>query len=307
MNYFIIDDDPAIRAMLTEIIEDEDLGTVVGEAEDGSLVDNGLLTLKKVNVVLIDLLMPIRDGIETIQALADGFQGKFVMISQIEAKELIGEAYSLGAEYYITKPLNHREITSILKKVNERVLLEQSIRGIQESLSLFTGHPQSAFIPFPHSKSIMEAGRSLITDLGMIGEGGSEDLLKIITFLQKEKERLGSAYAFPSLKDIFASIAAKKLGAQAKEAEILKEMKASEQRVRRALYQALIHIASLGLTDYTNPKFEAYASTFFDFSEVRKKMLELEDKSKTANSQSRINMKKFIQALFMEATKLTDS
>ncbi|MGM7724783.1 response regulator [Metabacillus sp. Hm71] len=307
MNYFIIDDDPAIRAMLTEIIEDEDLGTVVGEAEDGSLVDNGLLTLKKVNVVLIDLLMPIRDGIETIQALADGFQGKFVMISQIEAKELIGEAYSLGAEYYITKPLNHREITSILKKVNERVLLEQSIRGIQESLSLFTGHPQSAFIPFSHSKSIMEAGRSLITDLGMIGEGGSEDLLKIITFLQKEKERLGSAYAFPSLKDIFASIAAEKLGAQAKEAEILKEMKASEQRVRRALYQALIHIASLGLTDYTNPKFEAYASTFFDFSEVRKKMLELEDKSKTANSQSRINMKKFIQALFMEATKLTDS
>lgn len=41
MNYFIIDDDPAIRAMLTDLIEDEDLGKVVGEAEDGSLVDNG--------------------------------------------------------------------------------------------------------------------------------------------------------------------------------------------------------------------------------------------------------------------------
>lgn len=53
MNYFIIDDDPAIRAMLTDMIEDEDLGKVVGEAEDGSLVDNGLLALKKVEVVLI--------------------------------------------------------------------------------------------------------------------------------------------------------------------------------------------------------------------------------------------------------------
>jgi two-component system response regulator YcbB len=306
MNYFIIDDDIAIRAMLIEMIEDEDLGNVVGEAEDGSLVDNGLLSLKKADVVLIDLLMPIRDGIETIRALADGFQGKFVMISQVETKELIGEAYRLGAEYYITKPLNHLEIACILKKVNKQVLLEQSMRGIQESLNLFTGQPQSPFVSSYHTKNIIEAGRPLISDLGMIGEGGSEDLLKILEFLQNEKQRLGSAYTFPSLKEIFAGIAAEKLGDQAKEADILKEMKASEQRVRRALYQSLIHIASLGLTDYANPKFEAYSSTFFEFSEVRKKMLVLDDKSEKASNQSRINMKKFIQALFMEARQLVE-
>ncbi|RRN73963.1 response regulator [Peribacillus simplex] len=303
MNYFIIDDDPAIREMLTEMIEDEDLGKVVGEAEDGSLVNNSLLFLKKADVVLIDLLMPIRDGIETIRALADGFQGKFVMISQVEAKDLIGEAYKLGAEYYITKPLNQVEISYILKKVNKRVLVDQSIQGIQQSLNLFTA-PKSTFVPPSHTKNIMEAGRSLISDLGMIGEVGSEDLLNILRFLQNEKQRLGSAYTFPYLKEIFAGIAVEKLGDQAGEAEIQKEMKASEQRVRRALHQALIHIASLGLTDYLNPKFEAYSSTFFDFSEVRKKMLELEDKSKKVSNQSRNNLKKFIQVLFMEARQM---
>ncbi|MDF9759774.1 two-component system response regulator YcbB [Peribacillus simplex] len=303
MNYFIIDDDPAIRGMLTEMIEDEDLGKVVGEAEDGSLVNNGLLFLKKADVVLIDLLMPIRDGIETIRALADGFQGKFVMISQVEAKDLIGEAYKLGAEYYITKPLNQVEISCILKKVNKRVLVDQSIQDIQQSLNLFTA-PKSTFVSPPHTKNIMEAGRSLISDLGMIGEVGSEDLLNILGFLQNEKQRLGSAYTFPYLKEIFAGIAVEKLGDQAGEAEIQKEMKASEQRVRRALHQALIHIASLGLTDYLNPKFEAYSSTFFDFSEVRKKMLELEDKSKKVSNQSRNNLKKFIQVLFMEARQM---
>ncbi|USK74090.1 response regulator [Peribacillus frigoritolerans] len=302
MNYFIIDDDPAIRGMLTEIIEDEDLGKVVGEAEDGALVNNGLLLLKKADVVLIDLLMPLRDGIETIRSLADGFQGRFVMISQVESKELIGEAYRSGAEYYITKPLNQVEISCILNKVNERILVDQSIQGIQKSLNVFTDRPKSSK-PFP-TKNIMEAGRSLISDLGMIGEGGSEDLLNILGFLQNEKQRLGPAYTFPYLKEIFAGIAAEKLGNQAKEAEIQKEMKASEQRVRRALNQALIHIASLGLTDYMNPKFEAYSSTFFDFSEVRKKMLELEDKSKKVSSQSRNNMKKFIQVLFMEARQM---
>lgn len=302
MNYFIIDDDPAIRGMLTEIIEDEDLGKVVGEAEDGALVNNGLLFLKKADVVLIDLLMPLRDGIETIRSLADGFQGRFVMISQVETKEMIGEAYRLGAEYYITKPLNQVEISCILHKVNERILVDQSIQGIQRSLNVFTDRPKSS--KTFHTKNIMEAGRSLISDLGMIGEGGSEDLLNILGFLQNEKQRLGPAYSFPYLKEIFAGIAAEKLGNEAKEAEIQKEMKASEQRVRRALNQALIHIASLGLTDYMNPKFEAYSSTFFDFSEVRKKMLELEDKSKKVSSQSRNNMKKFIQVLFMEARQM---
>ncbi|MEV5037808.1 response regulator [Peribacillus frigoritolerans] len=302
MNYFIIDDDPAIRGMLTEIIEDEDLGKVVGEAEDGALVNNGLLFLKKADVVLIDLLMPLRDGIETIRSLADGFQGRFVMISQVETKEMIGEAYRLGAEYYITKPLNQVEISCILNKVNERILVDQSIKGIQKSLNVFTDRPKSS--KTFQTKNIMEAGRSLISDLGMIGEGGSEDLLNILGFLQNEKQRLGPAYSFPYLKEIFGGIAAEKLGDQAKEAEIQKEMKASEQRVRRALNQALIHIASLGLTDYMNPKFEAYSSTFFDFSEVRKKMLELEDKSKKVSSQSRNNMKKFIQVLFMEARQM---
>jgi two-component system response regulator YcbB len=306
MNYFIVDDDPAIRAMLRDMIEDEDLGDVVGEAEDGSFVDNGLLSLKKVDIVLIDLLMPIRDGIETIRALTNEFQGKFVMISQVETKEMIGEAYQLGTEYYITKPLNHLEITGILKKVNKQLLMEQSIRSIQQSLNLFTGHPQSSFVSSSPTKNIMEAGRSVISDLGMIGESGSEDLLKILGFLQNEKQRLGSAYRFPPLKEIFAGISAEKLGFQAKEADIQKEIKAAEQRVRRALYQALIHIASLGLTDYANPKFETYSSTFFDFTEVRKKMLELDDKSNKANNQSRINMKKFIQALFMEARELVE-
>lgn len=88
--------------------------------------------------------MPLRDGIETIRSLADGFQGRFVMISQVESKELIGEAYRLGAEYYITKPLNQVEISCILNKVNERILVDQSIQGIQKSLNVFTDRPKSS-------------------------------------------------------------------------------------------------------------------------------------------------------------------
>ncbi len=39
--------------------------------------------------------MPMRDGIETVRHIASTFTGKIIMISQVESKQLIGEAYTL--------------------------------------------------------------------------------------------------------------------------------------------------------------------------------------------------------------------
>lgn len=135
MRFFIADDDRAIRSILKQMIEDEDLGEVVGEAEDGSQIEGHYLHFKQVDILLIDLLMPGRDGIETIRHLQGSYNGKAVMISQVEAKEMVGEAYSLGIEYFIHKPINKIEIVTVLRKVKERIELETSIGDIQHSLS----------------------------------------------------------------------------------------------------------------------------------------------------------------------------
>ena len=47
MRFFIVDDDISIRTMLHHIIEDEELGTLAGEAADGAEVNSELLELKK--------------------------------------------------------------------------------------------------------------------------------------------------------------------------------------------------------------------------------------------------------------------
>ena len=67
MKFYIVDDDEVHRLMLARIIEDEDLGEIIGEAEDGSMLDKNLMILKYVDILFIDLLMPVRDGIETIR------------------------------------------------------------------------------------------------------------------------------------------------------------------------------------------------------------------------------------------------
>lgn len=50
------------------------------------------------------------------------------MVSQVESKELIAEAYSLGVEYYIIKPINRIEVLTVVRKVIERIRLEKSIK-----------------------------------------------------------------------------------------------------------------------------------------------------------------------------------
>ncbi|WP_028399431.1 response regulator [Ectobacillus panaciterrae] len=305
MHFYITDDDEVFRSMLSQIIEDEELGEIVGEAEDGSFVDEHTLAIKHVDILFIDLLMPIRDGIETIRSIMPSFKGKIIMVSQVESKELIGEAYSLGIEYYITKPLNRIEVLSVVQKVMERIRLERSIQDIQKSLSnVFDWNPAKEQKPSSEEKKITDWGQVLLSELGIAGENGSKDLLDIIDYLYHYETEREFEMGFPTLKDIFTHISLRKLGTAASQDEIDRERKASEQRVRRAIYQSLNHLASLGLTDFANPKFENYAPKFFDFTTVRQRMTELKQASLTSTTHTRINAKKFIQVLYFEAKQL---
>lgn len=305
MRFFIVDDDEAICTMLTEIIEDYDLGSVIGTLSNGSTIDKTLLTIKKIDILIIDLLMPIRDGIETIRSLGRDLATKIIMLSQVEDKDMIAEAYSLGVEYYITKPINRLEVIKIIEKVIENIKLQKSIYDIKKTLNILDYEKKDFKTNVPvEKKSIITSGKFLLSELGIIGENGSSDLLSMLEYIYNYEGKTDIKDDFPALKDIFTNIALKKLGAEALPAQITKEVKASEQRVRRAISQSLTHLASLGLMDYSNEKFEEYSSRFFDFTEIRKKMLELENNTKLSESKVRINMKKFVKVLYMEAKKI---
>ncbi|MEY9865510.1 two-component system response regulator YcbB [Peribacillus sp. B2I2] len=306
MRFFITDDDCAIRSNLSQIIENEDLGEVVEEAEDGSLLEGHILNLKQIDILFIDLLMPIRDGIETLRHIKNTFNGKIIMISQVESKELIGEAYSLGIDYYITKPINRIEILTVIRKVMERIHLERSITNIQASLNsvLSFEQPKVAKSNNFNENSIKEVGEFLLSELGIVGENGAKDLMEMLQYLFMYERTFTFKQHFPTLKDIFVEITKKKLGTSAVQADINREIKAAEQRIRRTINQSLNHFASLGLTDFSNPKFENYASKFFDFTVVRQKMKELQNDSTILLTPTRVNTKKFIQVFYFEAKRL---
>lgn len=299
MNFFIVDDDDAIRSMLREIIEDNNLGNVVGEAKNGISIKSSLLNSKNIHVLIIDLLMPIKDGLQIMSELSSSFKGKFIMISQVEDKEMIGKAYSLGVQYYITKPLNRIEVVEVIKRVISNIKLEKSINHIQDTINFLKTGTQNKF---PESKTIAEYSASILSKLGIIGESGSNDLISMVKYIYSRENHIPSEKFFPPLKELFTHAAEEKLGEKSNVPIIKKEVRASQQRIRRAVMQALNYIASLGLTDYSNPKFEKYAAEYFDFTEVRKKMLELQ-KNTPSSTPVHINVKKFIKVLYLESKK----
>lgn len=299
LKFYLVDDDPAVRKMISRIIRESGLGEVTGESDDGAQTSRE--DIRDAQIVIIDLLMPGRDGIETVKALREeGYEGRFIMISQVENKEMIGEAYQQGVDTFIQKPINRLEVLAVLRRVSDHLLLEKSMQTIRQSLSLL----ETSGIADPKGKtaerkekSIEEQARSLLPLLGIAGEAGASDLIHIVGWLKEQEQDGNMLPDLPPLKTIYEQVAKK--NSQHPDASMLKDVRALEQRVRRLALQSLTHLSSLGLNDYGNPTFEYFASRLFDFQEVRNRMRELEEDSKT--SSSKLNIRKFLYVFYMEA------
>ncbi|MGG1658599.1 response regulator [Brevibacillus sp. NRS-1366] len=302
IRFFLIEDDAVIRRMLERIIQDSGLGEIVGQASDGNQVS--IDQLYGVDVVLIDLLMPELDGIQTIKKLqAEGFAGRFIMVSQVENKEMIGEAYLQGIDTFIQKPINRLEVMSVLRRVADYLSLEASLLSIRKSLQILDikgkqePADQGQKSSFTEQDHLTQKAQQLLLQLGIASEAGAPDLVLIMQWFAQE-ERRGDQPRDIQLKELYAQILLK-LHGNLDEQSMGKEVRAMEQRIRRMVLQAFSHLSSLGLTDYANPTFEHFAPRLFDFQEIRQRMQELEAGEKT--SKCRISVRKFLSVFFMEA------
>lgn len=286
MRYFIVDDDRVSRTMLKQIIIDGDIGVVIGEASNGEEAIPKILATNP-DFVLIDLLMPKLDGISTIEQLRlQHFTGKFIMISQIVNKEMVGEAYVKGVDFFIHKPINRIEVQTVLNKTIEQHRLHNSIQAIRQSLTSIE-HPTIN----PPNKTARQYIQEILNDMGIVGEIGSEDIINIIELLLQQPNKVTP---LPPLKELYETIAQT---FKTLPEDIAKEGKAIEQRIRRTILTAMTNLASLGIVDYTNTKFEYYTPRYFDFTEIRLLMKKIDEDS---NKKVKVNIKKFIFVLYDE-------
>ena len=182
MRIYIIEDDITVISILEDIVEQNDLGTVCGDTADAPPDLEGILAADP-DLILVDLLMPGKDGIQVVRELkAGGSRAKFIMISQVSAKEMVARAYSAGVDFFIQKPINLIEVRQVIQNVSRQIENEQALRAIQ---SVFAGRAPA---PPPEPPLSRERRRikHILSQLGMAGEKGSQDIIELcIALLQR--------------------------------------------------------------------------------------------------------------------------
>ncbi len=114
----VIDDDMQMREMLRQVLERA--GYEVEDAADGKI---GLHIQRQepVDLVITDLIMPEKEGIETIRELRRDFpQLKIVAISgggRISANGYLNVAKTIGADRTFSKPFELKELIGTVKEL----------------------------------------------------------------------------------------------------------------------------------------------------------------------------------------------
>jgi len=286
MKILIIEDDLNVSMLLSKIIEDKELGTVIDRVHDGAKARESIVALKP-DIVLIDFLMPQDDGIsivnETKKYCPDS---NFIMISQVTAKELVAKAFESGIEYYVYKPVNAIEVETVIRKVIEKIEMNKKI-SIIKGLFGNDAIPDSFASEKNHAKTDdyeVEINR-IFQSIGIFGEKGIDDIRTVIDYLMEKKLDLNKI----TLKEV---------------CELHSDSpKAMEQRIRRTAIIGMKNLAALGLEDYLNETFVEYANSLYNFREVKRHMDFIRGNFK---KQGKVNIKKFINGLVFYSEKSID-
>lgn len=123
MNHIlIIDDDTELTALLTEVLSFE--GFQISEANDG---EAGLAALDhSVDLILMDVMMPKLNGIETLKRLRADWDTPVLMLTAKgeEIDRVIG--LELGADDYLPKPFSDRELLARIKAILRRTASDEN-------------------------------------------------------------------------------------------------------------------------------------------------------------------------------------
>lgn len=283
--FYIVDDDKSIRVILKKIIQDHDLGQVIGEAGDGEVARRDIMLIRP-SIVIIDLLLPGVDGVTLVKELKAACPNVcFVMVSQVTDKEMISKAYLAGVDFFISKPINVIEVVSVLEQIRDKINMHNIIQSLRTAINAIDS-------PAPPKRPSGEITRSKITSalarLGILGALGSNDIVEM-TLLYLEGRENGSEQTV-KLNELYSALAQK----YQREQNLSINAASVEQRIRRAINKALSHMANMGIEDYGNEFFVSFGSFFFDFTEVRKQMNYIRGDS---DIPGKINVKKFIEGL----------
>ena len=115
----LADDHALFREGLRSLLEDQTDIEIVGEAEDG-LEATKLATRLKPAVILMDINMPVIDGVEATRIiLGDHEDIGIIILTMYPQDEYVVEALKAGAKAYLLKDTRSKKLLTVIRAVNQ--------------------------------------------------------------------------------------------------------------------------------------------------------------------------------------------
>ena len=114
----VVDDDEKLRALVGEYLEGYGFQTI--DLPDGRSVLN-TIRRESPDIVILDIMLPGRDGLDVLKDIRAEFNLPVIMLTAKgeEADRIVG--LELGADDYLPKPFNPRELLARMKAVIRRL------------------------------------------------------------------------------------------------------------------------------------------------------------------------------------------
>jgi DNA-binding NarL/FixJ family response regulator len=115
----VVDDHAILRDGICSLLEGQEDIEVVGEAENGAEAIE-FIRKSPPDIVLMDISMPVMNGLEATHYIHDHFpQVKVLILTQHDNPEYISPALQSGAAGYVLKRSGRRELLNALRQVHE--------------------------------------------------------------------------------------------------------------------------------------------------------------------------------------------
>ncbi|MBU2554743.1 MAG: response regulator transcription factor [Bacteroidales bacterium] len=117
VNTLIADDHKIIRDGIMSLLRDEKTLKIVAQAGNGAEVLE-ILKIKAIDLIIMDISMPILDGIETTKKVKKLYpETKVLILSMYDEENYVSEVFKSGASGFILKNTGKAELTTAIASI----------------------------------------------------------------------------------------------------------------------------------------------------------------------------------------------
>ena len=123
-NLLVVDDDERIRNLLSQYLIKE--GFIVSTA-NGADVARKKIQLIKFDLIILDIMMPGDDGLTLTQEIRNNSDIPIILLTAKSGTDSKIEGLEIGADDYLTKPFNPKELLLRILSILKRSKAEDSV------------------------------------------------------------------------------------------------------------------------------------------------------------------------------------